>query len=308
MSTKPIVVTSGEQWVDIDAFACAVAYAELLQLQGTDAVVVIPGTLNTTIPAALRALGTFLKEAPSERAGVVIVDVSNPAHFASFVAVDEITDIFDHHAGHEQFWSDKLGSRAHIEMIGACATLIYEAWENAGKASDISKNSARLLAAAIASNTLHFQIDITCARDHHAFAQCLHIGNVDEEWITDYFTSCDRAIIDDLEHALRHDTKREAIADLGTVFIGQLELWKSGDLIRNHEALLTNIFEGVGPWFVNAPSMNDHVNFLLATDEPLKTALSKAAGVVWSGNIGTTQKLMLRKEILRDLHKLHGMG
>lgn len=303
MSNNPIVVTSGETWVDIDAFACAVAYAELLTLQGNDAVAVIPGELNATIPDHLRRIGSFEKTAPERRAGVVIVDVSNPAHFAKFVTADEVTDIFDHHSGHEAYWQEKLGERSHIEMIGACATLVYEAWERADKASSMSEASARLLAAAIASNTLNFQIDITCERDHHAFAQCVHRGAIDEQWIADYFAECDRTITTNLAGSLRNDTKREVIPQVGTVTIGQLELWESGDLVRNQQDVIERTLGDNGPWFLNAPSISEHCNYLLAADDGLKATLAAAIGAVWSGNVGTTQKLMLRKEILRALRQ-----
>lgn len=297
----PIVITSGEQWVDIDAFACAVAYAELLQLQGKEAIVVIPGELNATIPDDMRALGTFQKTAPEKYSDVVIVDVSNPAHFAKFVKDGEVSDVFDHHSGHETYWQEKLGDRSRIEMIGACATLIYEAWEQAGKTSSMSENSARLLAAAIASNTLNFQIAITCERDHHAFAQSLYLGKVDTAWIDTYFASCDRTITTHLETSLRNDTKREEVPALGTVTIGQLELWKSGDLVRGEQELIEKALGTDGVWFLNAPSISERINYLLAKDDALKAALSTAVGVTWSGNVGTTPKLMLRKEILYAL-------
>lgn len=298
MSNKPIVVTAGETWVDIDAFACAVAYTELLRLQGKESTVVIPGVLNATIPPALAAMGSYEKTPPHAEVDVVVVDVSDAAHFAKCVRTEDIVEIFDHHHGFEAFWSDKLGDASHIEMIGACATLIFEAWVRADKVAQMSETSAQLLAAAIASNTLNFQIDITCARDHHAFAECLRIGNVDAEWITDYFATCDQQILADIPTALRNDTK----FGVDGMTIGQLELWHSGDIVREHQDVIAHTLAGQGPWFLNAPSIADRINYLLCDDEALKAKLSHAIGAVWSEHVGTTPKLMLRKEILRALH------
>lgn len=296
MSNKPVVVTAGETWVDIDAFACAIAYAELLRLQGRESVVVIPGALNATITPALVALGHYETTPPAAHADVVIVDVSDAKHFAKFVQLDDVVEIFDHHHGFEQHWNDTLGEKSHIEMIGACATLIFEAWVHANKVDDMSAASAQLLAAAIASNTLNFQIDITCERDHHAFAECLRIGNVDAQWIADYFAACDAAILADIPTALRNDTKF-----VNGMTVGQLELWHSGDIVRAHQDVIAQTLEGQGPWFLNAPSIGDRMNYLLCADDALKSKLSHAIGAVWSDNVGTTPKLMLRKEILRAL-------
>ena len=41
-----IVVTTGQAFADIDAVGCAIAYAELLRVEGKSAEVVLPGTLN----------------------------------------------------------------------------------------------------------------------------------------------------------------------------------------------------------------------------------------------------------------------
>ena len=43
------VVTSGSAYLDIDAYACCIAYAELLNLQGVDARAVSSAPLNASI-------------------------------------------------------------------------------------------------------------------------------------------------------------------------------------------------------------------------------------------------------------------
>ncbi len=46
---SPIVITTGQAFADIDAVACAIAYAELLTLEGKSSEVVLPGTLNNSV-------------------------------------------------------------------------------------------------------------------------------------------------------------------------------------------------------------------------------------------------------------------
>lgn len=302
-SAKSIVVTSGEMWVDIDAFACAVAYAEYLRLQGQEAAAVIPGELNATIPQSYKALGAFEKNPPADFSGVVLVDISNPDHVAKFVDMNTVTDVFDHHSGFETYWQEKIGERSRIEMIGAAATFIWEEIDRAGLAERISIGSARLLAAAIASNTLNFQIAITTDRDHAAYRAASLRGRFDKSARDEYFTAREQGMLADFETALRNDTKHESIPQIeGQITIGQLELWHSEPIVKNHlkeiEAFLSSFNES---WMLNAPSIGDSYSLILASDPILKSALTATSGVQWEGNIGKTPRLMLRKELLKNL-------
>ena len=45
---KKIVITAGETFADIDVLACAIAYSQLLTLEGKANEVVLPGPLNSS--------------------------------------------------------------------------------------------------------------------------------------------------------------------------------------------------------------------------------------------------------------------
>jgi nanoRNase/pAp phosphatase (c-di-AMP/oligoRNAs hydrolase) len=62
---KNYVVTSGEAFTDIDAFACAIAYGELLKLEGSNVEVVLPGPLNHSITPTIRSWNFEFKTEPS---------------------------------------------------------------------------------------------------------------------------------------------------------------------------------------------------------------------------------------------------
>lgn len=49
------IVTSGANYLDIDAYACAVAYVELLKLQGEDAIAFSTAPLNESISTTVRS-------------------------------------------------------------------------------------------------------------------------------------------------------------------------------------------------------------------------------------------------------------
>ena len=59
------IVTTGEAFTDIDALACAIAYGELLKLEGKEAEVVLPGLLNHSITPTIKSWNLDFKTGPS---------------------------------------------------------------------------------------------------------------------------------------------------------------------------------------------------------------------------------------------------
>ena len=57
--TQKIVVTAGQTFNDIDVLACAIAYSELLLLEGKKSEVVLPGPLNNSVTNIIRSWGLF---------------------------------------------------------------------------------------------------------------------------------------------------------------------------------------------------------------------------------------------------------
>jgi nanoRNase/pAp phosphatase (c-di-AMP/oligoRNAs hydrolase) len=88
----------------------------------------------------------------------VIVDTSDHTFLSTHLDISRVIEIYDHHFGYEAYWQDLLGHDAHIEPIGAAATLIWEQWKKRAPIEQISTNTAKLLAYAIVSNTSNFQL------------------------------------------------------------------------------------------------------------------------------------------------------
>lgn len=204
------IVTAGKSFNDIDAFGCAIAYAELLRLEGTDARAVFVGSLNHSVTAlALKQGGGFGTEyVPADADRFVFVDLSGPDHFA-FAPVDEsrIAEIYDHHYGFEDYWKERLGGRSHIERVGAAATLIWEEIVQRGFADRLSPASVNLLAIATLQNTLNFASSETVERDRSAFAELSRRVTMAEGWQDRYFAECAEAIHGNLDEAIANDTK-----------------------------------------------------------------------------------------------------
>ncbi len=261
---NPIVVTTGQAFADIDAVGCAIAYAELLRLEGKPAEVVLPGALNNSVTESVRAWGLEYLTAPTHPdTEYVIVDISDPAHIATCAEMGTVTEVYDHHPGFENYWQDKIGERSHIEPIGAAATLIWEEFKIRGHAEHISPLSARLLAVAILSNTLNFGAVITHERDHTAYAELMTIAILTDEWIASYFTEQETAVMLDVRQAIINDTKILSIPALPfAMTVGQLELWDGSAFLGHNleaiESALTSF--GEEHWIMSIPSLSEKQN------------------------------------------------
>src|SRR3989339_1111560 len=160
MIQKPLIITAGEKYNDIDALGCGVAYQKLLEPQGKSAAVVFRGPLNESVTKTIRSWDYDLQVALLNNAAefnYILVDVSEPSHFAKFVILDQVVEIFDHRYGFQDYWLERLGDKSRIDLVGACATLIWEEYKKAGLAKNIDTVSANLLSTAIVSNTLNMQ-------------------------------------------------------------------------------------------------------------------------------------------------------
>ena len=298
------VVTSGQKFTDIDALACAVAYAEFLNRQGKESEVVLPGIFNASITQTVRDWDLSYRTTPSQLDALfVIVDVSDPEQIATCAKNKNIVEVFDHHSGFENFWQKRLGGESHIEFIGACATLIWEEYRK--RDMEISLLSSNLLSVAIVSNTLNFGAQITHQRDHDAFRELQELHPLSLEWIEKYFLDQEKDINADVAHAISNDTK--VITDLNlkdSLVIGQLELWDGkGFLYKNTGLIKETLMKHGSPyWFMTIPSLKETKNYIYTENPSVQVMLSEALGVVFQENIGVTDKLWLRKEILKKLY------
>lgn len=302
---KPIVVTTGQAYADIDAVGCAIAYAELLRLEGKNVEVVFPGALNNSVTDSVKAWGLDYLTAPTHPdTEYVVVDISEPAHIATCTNQGTITEVYDHHPGFEKYWQEKIGRNAHIEPIGAAATLIWEQWKKRDHAEHITQKSARLLAVAILSNTLNFGALITHERDHQAFAELQSVAMLSDEWIAHYFIEQETAIMKDGRQSIINDTKVFTLPNLPYAFtIGQLELWDGSAFLENNLETIQSALESFGHdhWIISIPSLSEKKNHFYTKNEEIKALFSKGLRITFDGDFATSERLWLRKEILKKL-------
>lgn len=295
-----LVVTTGRRYVDIDGLSCVIAYKEIPEVQP---IAVINSPLNYSITAKIRTWNLdYQKNLLEGDYEFVVVDTTEKSSFPYFVKPEKVIEIYDHHFGFEKEWREKLGEKAKIETVGACATLIWEEFKKRSPNKKISSVSANLLYTAICSNTLNFQASLTTDRDKKTFEELKQFIDLPESWISDYYRDQEAEINLNPTIAIGSDTKVQTIKGRECA-VGHLELWRSREFVYDHlsdiEAVLS---EFSGYWFFTSPSISEGKNYIFTKNQEIKDLLSRVLSVDFSGtDVGVTRKLWLRKEILKKI-------
>jgi inorganic pyrophosphatase/exopolyphosphatase len=299
------VVTAGPSFLDIDAYACSVAYADLLRLMGEDAIAYSSATMNESITKTIRSWDvSFSTEyTPNIDDTFILVDVSDPDHLDKAVNIGRVEEVIDHHVGFEEFWRERIGEKVDIEFIGAACTQIYEKWLAAGLVGSMSETSARLLISGILDNTLNFKATVTTDRDRAAYDALLKIANLPEDWTAHYFSECQESIFNDIEYALANDTKMMKLNNIkaDTIAFGQLVIWSAERATKEYRASIeTSMAAKSENWFVNIVSISEGKSYLLCSNEIVQEWVEKVLDIQFTNNIAQANRLWLRKEIFKQ--------
>ena len=297
------IITSGRKNIDIDAYAGAIAYAYLLNLKGEKAKAVSTGNLNESITPSLLSLQYKLDEySKADDDKFIVVDISYKEFFDKIVDDNKIIEIIDHHYGYEEYWKERLGNRAIIEPLGAMATIIVEMYEKEKYLNKMPKEIAKLLMAAILDNTLNLKADVTTNRDIESYKKLYEI--VDEEkFAQEYFMECQKSIENNLSEAINNDIKIEDIDYSLPRVIGQLVLWDKTPLFNNIELIKKNLDAKGNKWIMNVICLKEGKNYILASDKNVEINLEELLEGKFNNSIMETNKLMLRKEIMKKAMK-----
>ncbi len=295
-----IVVTSGTRFTDLDALACALAYREVTSPLG---LAVLPGPLNQSVSRQIRRwpLGFFTSPAEGDF-DFVMVDVSEKSQFPPFVKEERLIEIYDHHFGFEEPWRAKLGEKAKIEEVGACATLIWEEFKERNPLKKISSLSANLLYTAVISNTLNLHSPLTTGRDRQALEEVKAFTSLPVNWVSQYYLDLEAEIYRKPETVIRNDTKIQNIRGIKCAF-SQVELWNSRDFLKENGRRIEAVLREyqTETWLFNSPCLSEGRSYIFTKSEVLKDYLRQVMTIVFEGDIGITDKLWLRKEILKKI-------
>lgn len=299
------LVTAGSTYLDVDAYACAVAMAELLRLRGEEALAYSDAQPNYSVTPTLRREGQVLRCLPPEyrerETRYVIVDVSDPDYIKDSVPLEQVTEVYDHHVGFESYWQERIGEGTHIEFIGAAATLIYRAWKDRGLEGQMSPATARLLIAAILDNTLNLTSANTTEEDRDAFrALCRHAA-VGEEWCAAYFSEVQTEVEADLKHALLGDTKTLRDTSVLPGRVSQLCVWDAHRIFARLPEI-RGWYSGGESWMINIIDLKERCSFFVCDDPRHREAIGRVFDVDFSSDVARTPIPYLRKEIIKKAY------
>jgi inorganic pyrophosphatase/manganese-dependent inorganic pyrophosphatase len=298
------VVTAGFSYLDIDAYAGCIAYAELLRLQGHDALAVSTANLNESITKTIKSwpVQYLTSYVPQKGDSFILVDISEPDHFDKFVTLDNVEMVIDHHSGLEQFWRDAVGDNAKIEFIGAAATLVFEEWQRADLLDQMSAESAALLMSAILDNTLNFKASVTTERDRAAYEKLKKIAKLPGDWPAQYFNECQSAILADLDSAIKNDSKMLGFEKLSIkpIAVGQLVVWDAKEIIEKYQDIIKQVMEQKKPeWFMNVVSISEGKSYFITDNDKIKTWATQVLNAKFNDSVAEASRLWLRKEIIK---------
>ncbi len=296
---KMVVITSGSKYIDIDAYASCIAYANLLNLKGKEAKAVSSAKTNESIPSSLLKLNIGLDNyEPSKEDEFIIIDVSNKAYFDKIVNEDKIIEVIDHHVGYEEYWKNKLQDKAKIEFLGSVATLIVEIYEKEGLMHKITKELAILLISAILDNTLNLKAKVTSKRDIVVYEKLERIIQ-DRKYPEKYFLECESQINKDLKLAIENDTKTECVSSILPPIFSQLTIWDKETVLRNKDILYTVLNHMGNKWMLNLICLKDGKSYLIAEDLKVQKNLEKLFNKKFKADMMELDNVWLRKEIMK---------
>lgn len=294
-----IVLTSGKKYLDIDGYASCLAYRELLKMQGIESKFVSTATPNYSITESLLELPFHLDRyeiSPTDK--FIILDLSNKNFFESFVQEDNIIELIDHHPGFESYWNNRLKENSHIEQVGAVATIIAEKYEQYNLLSNMNKDIAKLLMAAILDNTLNFTAKATKQRDIVAYKK-LEILTNNFDFKSAYFGEVQSFIEKDLVNSIINDMKLEETCEYLPKTLGQLTIYDISTILNKLEIVNGTMNKYDANWLINIICLKDNKSYIVCSDEVVTDNLMKMFDGTSNNNIVVLQPSILRKEIIK---------
>lgn len=238
---REIIVTSYPK-PDLDGVAASYAYAEFLQKSGQIANYSFEGKPKKEVTIVCDLFNISLTScSPNKENSFVVVDTNTIKDFPSFVEINNVIEIIDHHVPSQDI--PKFSStKVQIEILGAVATLIAEKFYQ--NHIPISRNSAILLYYAIISNSINLHSRNTSQKDIEMIkwlsSQC---SEIQEQYIKQIFEA--KSLID--PNNLREEMEAEYIIEIGNkkLIIAQLEVVDAMDFLSTRKIDIQDILNSI---------------------------------------------------------------
>ena len=229
------LLVSGPEWIDIDAYACIVAYGDFLQNQKKEIVkcllnipyspTITKSLLDLPLPE-LKIVNSY-----SNEDNLVLLDISGRTYIERFYNINNIIELWDHRKWHEIYRKELLQDKSHIELVWSCTTLIYEHIKQYWKLEYLHDTSLLLLYAGTISNTLNLQSSVTTDRDKRCCKALQYYLNIPDTWAEHYFKDIQSMLTSNIPLYLSLETKYESFLWAETMIV-QCELRDSNLFIQ----------------------------------------------------------------------------
>lgn len=302
MKKTPLIITAGSTYLDIDAYACCVAMAELLRSKGETALAYSKAPCNYSVCPSLIQPGQIADRLPPDVAGqgkYIIVDVSDPDFLKDSVPLADVVEVYDHHVGFEDYWSERIGDGAHIEFIGAAATLIWRQWKQAGLHEQMSRSTALLLIAAILDNTLNLTSSNTTREDRECLRELCEKENIGPDWCAAYLSEVQAGVEADLKNALFGDIKFIRNNPVLPERMAQLCVWDGERILEKLPQMRCWFEEKSQSWMINVIDIRHRCSYFVCEDPLCQQKIGALFGVRFSQGVAKTEVAYLRKEIIK---------
>lgn len=278
---------------DLDGYACMYAYAELLQAEARVAGKPHPEAawVAKQLNAPLNALRSV-----SGYSAFILVDTAEPTAIDLDIPRQHVTEVIDHRQLHNA--AAFRNAKIDIQLVGAAATLIAERMQRARHTP--SRQAAGLLHAAIVSNTLNFQGNVTTQRDKDAAAWLQQYSKLTKKFLRDMFL----AKSDLKGRKLRATMEGDAavfVHNGKTIAYAQLEVIGAEGLVRSRLGEIESILgrmkekEGAVYTFLSIIDLEKAQNIFVTIDS--KILLETVLGLRFKGAVARRKGLLMRKEV-----------
>lgn len=295
-----MIVTTTYECPDLDGYGSSVAYAELLRAQGKDAMPLIFGEPHVEVQWIVRTFDIQTKFASCSNLGnleIVLLDASDPAYLCGNIKPEQVIEVIDHRKLNKA--SKFSNANIQIETVGAAATLVAEKFEEAGV--EPLRESALLLCGGIISNTQNFTA-VATDRDRKAFEWLSKFADMPDNFVNSMFLAKSDLSGGRLYKTLIGDSKVLVIRGK-VVGTAQLEIIGAENLIGNRcneieeTARKIKSENNTDYMFANIKDLSLGESYILCVDDQTAELLSQMDGVEWSGRIGRSKVMTMRKQI-----------
>lgn len=285
---------------DLDGFACAVAYAELLNKIGTPAGVRFFGNRHVEALYLLEKFDIQVNEDIATNLDkIILVDASELRDLDQFIKPESVVEVIDHRKINDA--ASFKNAKVQIEFVGAAATLVAERFLQQN--IKISLQAATLLYAAIASNTLNFRLPGTTDRDRAMASWLQQTFAPPQNFVDDMFRAKSDVTGDKLEQRIVSDfawfqlgSQRVGVAQLEVMDVKHLIMHRQKEIFKILENLLRQ--DTLDRIFISLIDLGEEFNAFCTDDPLIQNILSKILDVTFTNNIAIRKGFIMRKEIV----------